>query len=260
MSTASNFIAAGGGFSNIHTDTSSGSFALPDKITTIAIACTAGGGGSGGLNPGNYSPGGGNGGCGFFDTFLVPAGTTVHYVIGAGGAAGSNAGGDGGHSYVWLVDSVGNKRMAGGVRGGFGASSPGPNGSFQPPVVNVNENTSNGLNPNIFIGGRGGAGNAYSNAAPGSPVTGRCGGSEVLDANSYAFSLAGQGDLYAAGGLASGGRGGGGGGGSSMFAIGGIGGTAGGGGAGVRGSGAGAFGGNVGGGSPGGAGYIEIYY
>lgn len=260
MSTASNFIAGGGGFSNIHTDTSSGSFALPSKITTIAIACTAGGGGGAGHGSGGYASSGGNGGCGFFDTFVVPAGTTVHYVLGAGGGGGGNPGGTGGHSYVWLVDSAGNKRNAGGVRGGLGGGQVVSQGNqFSNPVL-VSENSSYGLNSVVIIGGRAGNGNGYSTGYPGNPAAGRAGGSEDLDANTYAFNLAGQGDIYAAAGVASGGRGGGGGGGSSMFAIGGNGGTGGSGAGGSRGSGGGGGGGNIGNGGAGGAGYIEIYY
>lgn len=254
MSTLTGLISSGGGggasFSNIHTDTTSGSFTLPNEVIRIAIACVAGGGGgASGLI--GWGGSGGNGGNGFFDTFLVPAGTTVHYVLGAGGAGGAslNHGSQGGASYVWLVDSSGNKRAAGGVTGGAGGTKPSGNQPQPTPLPTVPENNSNGLNAIVLIGGRGGlGGDNVPTGSSGTPVDGRLGGSEILTLG-YSFNTAGGGDLFATA-TARGGAGG-----SSMFSIGASDSSA----AGSRGSGGAGFP-TSGNGSAGGSGYIEIYY
>lgn len=269
MSTLTGLISGGGGgsFSNIQTDTASGSFTLPVEIIRIAIACVAGGGGGRGVPQGaGITDGGhgGNGGSGFVDTFLVPAGTTVHYVLGAGGSAGYQAtGGDGGNSYVWLVDSAGNKRMVGGVTGGAGGVAYGSTARTQP---NTNDNCSNGLSGVVLVGGavnEAGNGSNGGFGRSGEPVNGRGNDAGTLSLSTYPFNTAGAGDIFSlTAAQFDGNRRGGSGGGSSLFAIGGQGGgshTRDGAG-GSRGSGGGGGRGSGSSGGGGGAGYIEIYY
>lgn len=125
--------------------TSSGTFTVPDGVTTVYISGTGGGGGGqgavkwGSSSPSYYTGGGGGGGAVCLNTAVtVTPGADIAVTVGVGGVGGpggtASAGSAGGASsfgpYVTLPGGAGGGTTAGSTQGNFlGGVAGGPGGS-----------------------------------------------------------------------------------------------------------------------------------
>ena len=109
--------------------TASGSFTVPDGVTTIRGRLWAGGGGGGGSSANTIAGSGGGGGEFVEQSAAVTPGQVITITVGAGGAGGTAGGGNGGNGGA---SSIGTLMSAAGGGGGRGAvtadGSPGGTG------------------------------------------------------------------------------------------------------------------------------------
>jgi hypothetical protein len=105
--------------------TTSGSFTVPDGVTTLYVSGCGGGGGGGGsqtsINATVAGSGGGSGG-GFIEKFAmnVTPGQVINAIVGAGGSGGAAGGGTG---FAGGTSSFGVVSLQGGYPGQVGSSS-----------------------------------------------------------------------------------------------------------------------------------------
>jgi hypothetical protein len=168
--------------------TSSGTWTVPQGVTTILVSGCAGGGG-GGSNTSNGGPGGGAGQSVIKKSISVTPNSTINITIGAGGAGGTNnaAGGNGGSTT--LVSGGSTLLSLNGGNGGAGGTSAVLGGDGYPAAPDiVGGNTPLGSDGASSLfgdggggkrgvggspygygagGGGGGGSNAGSNGAPG---------------------------------------------------------------------------------------------
>ncbi|WP_159521612.1 DUF2341 domain-containing protein [Sunxiuqinia indica] len=138
---------------------SSGTFTVPDGVTSITVeAWGAGGGGASSTG----SKGGGGGGGGAYALATIPVNSAQSYPVAIG--AGGNSGSSGGNTYFNNGDEV---KAAGGSVGNF--ASGGPGGSIAASVVN-------GTATAIYAGGNGGVANNAGGGGGGSAFTNSVGG------------------------------------------------------------------------------------
>ena len=146
-------VGGGGGFSNVDSFTSDGTWSPPSGIDAVCVrGVAAGGGGGGGTSSTNGSGAGGNGG--HWSTECIPVSSSNTYTIdiGAGGTAGTDNtnGGDGADTCV-LLSGVKIVCWRGGLGGGAG--TPGGAGPVRTPAFG-----------NGGLGGAGNTGNTTGNS------------------------------------------------------------------------------------------------
>ena len=119
-----------GGFSTVETLTSSGTFTVPDGISTLAVYVAGGGGGGGGGasrcdTNSAINTGGGGGGNGanlsYENYYAVTAGDTISYTIGAGGAGAGEIEHSDGANHDGSNGSDGSNSSFGAILSGGGA-------------------------------------------------------------------------------------------------------------------------------------------
>jgi hypothetical protein len=169
---------------------SSGSFTVPNGVSSLTVECWgAGGGGGGSSSSGNGGSGGGGGG---YTTGVVSvtAGQVITFTVGTGGTAGAAAGGDGGSgssatTFLTLRANAGtggggNQRAAGtgGTASGGTTNISGDNGSS-----GGNSGGDGGAGAN---GGAGGNGNSNASGGNGTSPGGGGGGGERGGGSNYA--------------------------------------------------------------------------
>jgi trimeric autotransporter adhesin len=200
------------GYAQIEPFTTSGSFIVPNGITTISVQAWGAGGGSGGIGSGFTS--GGAGGASSLSTAIIAAG-------GSGSAGANNNTPTAGAAGGTIASSTGTTRTAGNAgstgvannsnsRGGDGGSSPGGAGTT---VASPTGSTIAGVNGGIPGGGAAGA--ARTGGGPNSRSTGGGGGgayaagsvSGLTPGNSLTVTI-GAGGTAGAGSFAAGGVGG----------------------------------------------------
>lgn len=202
------------GYAQTETDTftTTGSFVVPNGITTVSVQAWGAGGGSGGIGSGFTS--GGVGGASSFTTAVVAAG-------GSGSAGANNNTATPGAAGGTVANSTGTTRTAGNAgttgaanntnsKGGDGGSSPGGAGTTVASTTNA---TIAGVNGGIPGGGAAGA--ARTSGGPNSRSTGGGGGgayaagsvSALTPGNSITTTVGGGGTA-GAGSFAAGGAGG----------------------------------------------------
>lgn len=184
------------------TFTSSGSFTVPNCVTSLTVeAWGGGGGGAGDASSGGYGNGGGGGGAyAKVNTITVTPGGSYTITIGTGGAGGasnSQPGTDGGSSSFSY--SSNNICVADGGKGGAvnnNGGAGGAGGSSTNSDGDVKYSGGNGYQGGTFNGGSGGGGggsagsasngNSGNNQNGGNAVTGGGAGGNG-DANSFGF-------------------------------------------------------------------------
>lgn len=219
----------GGGFSNVQTFTSSGTFTTNSSTTLIyVIGCGAGGGGGGSIANGGGGGGGGAGSLVYQRMITVSPSTAYTVTVPSGGAGGPgnssgtatagsagaastivlsgtslfNApGGAGGAGASNTTGGAGATGILWGTNGGAGGNAVSNNGGVGTPgstsYFEAGTAGANGGNPSLFTGGAGGGGGA-------SIGNGGAGGQSANNGNNGV-----AGGVCAGGGGASGGTGGG---------------------------------------------------
>lgn len=167
-------------FGQTQTFTSSGTFTVPHKITTLQVDLWAGGGG-GGFNSNNQRPAAGGGGGGFTRSsgFAVTPSSSISVTIGTGGTGGANAVTStvGGNTTFGTITANGGGR-GNGTTGGIGGGGSGGSYFFK----GGDSPNSGGSNNNGGNGG-GAAGNSVAVGANGSTNSGSTGGAGGIGAN-----------------------------------------------------------------------------
>ncbi|WP_139149615.1 GEVED domain-containing protein [Flavobacterium caeni] len=181
-----------------HNTPGPGTWVCPPGVTSVTVE-TWGGGGGGGYSRGLAGNGAGGGGGGGYTTatFAVTAGTTYHYVVGAGGAGGIQgpstpvAAQPGGLScFTTAINCTGTVLSSanGGLAGAFANLPVGPQsalggaggaaGTFSGTgAAYSGGNGANGIgSTNAAVGGGGGGGGGASTTGPGGNATGKTGG------------------------------------------------------------------------------------
>lgn len=159
------------------TTAGSGTFTVPDFVTSLTIeAWGAGGGGAGG----NSADGAGGGGGGYSLAIVsVIAGRNVFYHVGAHGAGG-NVGGNNGED-SWVNPSANIEPTSNGVVGGGGGGGPAGSGTSVGGVGSIGTTNFNGGTGAQTDGGGGGcagsAGGGSNGAGAGGGSLGGAGGS-----------------------------------------------------------------------------------
>lgn len=131
----------------------------PAGVTSVSVVCIGGGGGAGKY----YGTGGGGGGLGWKNNISVTPGQSYTVVVGAGGIAGTTAGGNGGDSYFIDTSTVKGGRGLGGPYSTTGGTTLGGN-------YVGDGGGKGGSNTNEYAtGGGGGAGGYSGNGGLGGP-------------------------------------------------------------------------------------------
>ncbi|GMG90261.1 hypothetical protein Cmtc_14810 [Cupriavidus sp. TKC] len=192
MGTGSQTIAAG-----------SGNFTVPAGVYQLDVEGQAGAGG-GGASSGSAGGGGGGGGGYFRKRIAVTPGQAIAYVVGAGGAPGTNTGGTGNPGANGGTTSIGAFASATGGTGGSGGGASGGagGGSGAGAGGDLNLLGAPGSAGTADLGGGGGdgaygggAGMTYSLPASGVNGGGGCGYGRN-NATSGALGKGGDGFLY----------------------------------------------------------------
>lgn len=148
-----------------HTYAESGTFVVPENVTSINVRAWGGGGGGGsGNKEWDWEGGSGGGGGGYVEgTISVTPGQVINYTVGHGGAkasceSGKMNGGDGGDSEFLTIKSFGGKGGAENA-GNSGAGGGGAGGTVHYGEYGHNGgNNYGGRGGNSPYGGHGGAG------------------------------------------------------------------------------------------------------
>jgi|GEM_PF-5309460 len=235
------------------TYTSSGSWTVPENVSSVQVLVVGGGGGGGSGNNYTYGCGGGGGAGGLKYNSSVPVtpGETITITVGGGGAGGGAGGansGTNGSASSWAGGS-GTITANGGGGGGYAAANGREGGSGGAPGVRTSNNASPGWGT-VGQGNKGGFsyqdGTASHNAAGGGGGNGSPGGNAASQVGGNGGAGSSYVGIFGSIGGASGSFAGGGGGGCFKASTGGTG-QAGGG------NGGGEGGGCCGNGEPGGA-------
>ena len=200
------------------TFTSSGSWVVPDDVTSVEVLVVAGGGAGG---SGYWGGGGGAGGVIYNATYAVTPGATMPVTVGNGGSAGNS----GGNSVFGTITATGGGRGQGsssvqnGGSGGGGGSQSSPEGTVVGTGTAGQGNNGgtgvSGLNSGN-AGGGGGAGAAGSNATSSVSGNGGIGVSSAISGTATYYGGGGGGGAENTGETAgTGGQGGGGNGGKN---------------------------------------------
>ncbi len=159
-------IFLGVSFSQVTTTfTASGSFIVPCGVTSISVTCWGGGGGGAGDGGTGASTGGGGGGGGYsIGTVTVTPGSTIAYIVGAGGTAGASTSGNGGNGGTTTFSTVSAPGGAGGtaLNGAGGAGGVGNAGTGTPGNAGAN-NASGAGGAGAGAGGVGGLSRTVDN-------------------------------------------------------------------------------------------------
>ena len=180
------FLFVGGAWGQVTvTLTGSGTWYVPNGVTSITVKCWGAGGAGGGSSVGNTSYGGAGGGSGGY-TFLninsLSSGASFNYSIGAGGTGVSSANGNNGGATTFSSTSLGISLLAnGGSGGGANNGAAGSGGTASGGSTNTSGSLGNAGGTN------GGAGGTNSETGSGS------GGSLTSNASGNAGSLPGGG-------------------------------------------------------------------
>ncbi|MBK6838089.1 MAG: SprB repeat-containing protein [Bacteroidetes bacterium] len=152
------FCLANTAWSQTQTYTSTGSFTVPDGVTSVIVECWGGGGAGGGNTSSNDGGGGGGGGAYAKSTISVTPGTAYSVTVGTGPNGGSGNGSSGGDSWFINASTV----MAKGGSGGSTVSggNPGNGGAGGSSALSVGTTK--------FAGGTGGTGR-NNNSGQGGP-------------------------------------------------------------------------------------------
>ncbi|TDE55322.1 T9SS sorting signal type C domain-containing protein [Flavobacterium sp. GT3P67] len=179
------------------TTTGAGTFVVPCDVTSITVkAWGAGGAGGGSRTSGDSGDGGGAGGyC--IGIFAVTSGQTINYIVGTGGAGGTDDGANGGNTTILSLGIAANGGSGGDRNGG---SVTGLGGTASGGTINTS-----GANGTIGGSNTGGTG--------GSAPNGGAGGTGVTNGNGLNGNAPGGGggggeDASGSGGNRSGGNGG----------------------------------------------------
>lgn len=161
--------------------TSSGTYTVPQGVTSLTVEAWGGGGGGGGARATGYlfvwntRSGSGGGGGSYSRKVFAPLASSYNYLIGNGGTSGENAdGGDGGTTSFGVARFVNAPGGKGGKRnsGGGGAGGSGAIGD-----LNSTFNGGSGATgENNISGGGGGSAGGNANGGEGSGIEGGVGG------------------------------------------------------------------------------------
>ena len=177
------FCLANTAWSQTQTYTSTGSFTVPDGVTSVIVECWGGGGAGGGNTSSNDGGGGGGGGAYAKSTISVTPGTAYSVTVGTGPNGGSGNGSSGGDSWFINASTV----MAKGGSGGSTVSggNPGNGGAGGSSALSVGTTK--------FAGGTGGTGR-NNNSGQGGPGGSSAGTSAIGTSGAGTWSTVTGGD------------------------------------------------------------------
>jgi hypothetical protein len=153
------------------TATGDGTYTVPTGVTSIDVACRAGGGGGEDRDGSLHSTGGKGGGGGAFasKTLTVTPGDILNYHNGAGGSGAQGATTDGEDTWFKSTSDI---KAVGGQRGALG----GAGGTAASSVGTTKHSGGSGANPGLGSNGGGGGGGAGSTADGSNGAAGGAGG------------------------------------------------------------------------------------
>lgn len=173
----------------------SGNFTVPETVTHLNGLMTGGGGGGGGVTNAAATAAAGAPGIlvGFF--MKVTPGQVIAYSIGAGGIAGTNAGGNGGDAGDTTFGDFTSKGGGGGTGSTSGNATAQSGAAFSAQIngSSLIPNTTRAIVSQEFITNTGGAGSATGGGGRGFWGVGGTGGTSAAGGNATGFGASGGG-------------------------------------------------------------------